>query len=332
MCLPDPIDVAIVGAGVSGLTAAWRLRAGGLEVEVFEARPRLGGRAFSRTVEGRSFDLGATWIWDSESHVHRLLGELGVQTLSPPADSGLDTYDDGALQRGRLPVGAVRERRIQGGMVRLIHALAERAGAVHLQRRVTRLEPTARGLLVHTEGGSVEARAVLCALPPSLAAPWSPSLPDLLRRVPVWMGEVAKCVGLFDRPAWTEAGLSGRAISRLGPMSEVHDLSDAGGPALFGFVHHTDSEALEERVPAQFERLFGLAPAALVIQRWWQEPFTTTSEPEDPRLFGHRLLREPFLDGRLHFISCETSELSPGHLDGAIERAEAVSRRLLVSP
>ena len=325
---PRTTDVAIIGAGVSGLTAAWRLRAAGRSVQVFEARERLGGRAFTRTVSGRAVDLGATWVWDSEIHVHRLLRALDLTTFATATD-GLDVYDDGTLQRGRLPVSSVPERRIEGGMRALVNALAERAGPVQLNRQVTGLEPTNAGVIVRTAASSVEAQVVLAALPPSLVAPWIPALAERLQRVPVWMGDVAKCVGLFDRPVWSERGLSGRAFSRLGPMSEVHQLSDADGPALFGFAHRSDASDLEERVSAQFKRLFGAAPTELIIQRWWREPFTTSSEASDQRLFGHPMLREPFLDGRLHFISCETSGVSPGHLDGAIERAEAVCRVLL---
>ena len=321
-------DVVVIGAGVAGLTAAWRLRAAGVRTEVLEARDRVGGRAWTRTVDGRGLDLGATWVWDTETHVHGLLAELGL-TASVVARDGLDLYDDGTIHRGRLPVSAVPERRIDGGMGALVDALAARAGPIQLCRPVTRLARADGRIVVHTGDTAIEARAVLAALPPSLVAPWSAELPASLRHVPVWMGEVAKCVGCFDRPVWAEQGLSGRAISRLGPMSEVHDLSDDAGPALFGFAHRGDATDLEARVSAQFERLFGVAPAALVLQRWWAEPRTTTSEVEDQRLFGHPMLREPLLGDRLHLVSCETSGVSPGHLDGAVERAETVCRTLL---
>lgn len=60
-------DVAIVGAGMAGLAAAERLRNAGLSVAVLEARPRLGGRAFTDTEAlGAPFDLGAQWLHTGE--------------------------------------------------------------------------------------------------------------------------------------------------------------------------------------------------------------------------------------------------------------------------
>lgn len=58
----DP-DVAIVGAGVAGLTAARALMSAGKSVQVIEARDRIGGRAFTDSATfGFPFDHGAQWI------------------------------------------------------------------------------------------------------------------------------------------------------------------------------------------------------------------------------------------------------------------------------
>ncbi len=59
------IDVAIVGAGVAGLSAAAALRAAGRRPVLFEALPRIGGRAFTdhpAALGGAPFDLGASWL------------------------------------------------------------------------------------------------------------------------------------------------------------------------------------------------------------------------------------------------------------------------------
>lgn len=56
------IDVVVVGAGAAGLTAASELAAHGLAVRVLEARDRVGGRAFTRVIDGLPLDLGCGWL------------------------------------------------------------------------------------------------------------------------------------------------------------------------------------------------------------------------------------------------------------------------------
>lgn len=56
------IDVLVIGAGVSGLTAAKLLQQAGRRVVVLEARDRIGGRTHSLREGSRVTDLGASWI------------------------------------------------------------------------------------------------------------------------------------------------------------------------------------------------------------------------------------------------------------------------------
>jgi monoamine oxidase len=55
-------DVAIVGGGFAGLTAARDLAWHGRRVVLLEARPRLGGRTFTSDFAGHHVDLGGTWV------------------------------------------------------------------------------------------------------------------------------------------------------------------------------------------------------------------------------------------------------------------------------
>jgi monoamine oxidase len=55
-------DTIVVGAGVSGLTAARLLVGAGQRVLVLEARDRIGGRTWTDRTDGRITDLGASWI------------------------------------------------------------------------------------------------------------------------------------------------------------------------------------------------------------------------------------------------------------------------------
>ncbi len=60
------IDVAVIGAGGAGLTAAKQLAAAGFKVLVLEARDRIGGRAWTDTSSvGVPWDRGCSWLHSS---------------------------------------------------------------------------------------------------------------------------------------------------------------------------------------------------------------------------------------------------------------------------
>ncbi|MEQ1735258.1 MAG: NAD(P)/FAD-dependent oxidoreductase [Rhodoglobus sp.] len=58
----EQFDAIVVGAGVSGLTAARLLAKAGRRVVVLEARDRVGGRVHTDRADGLVTDLGASWI------------------------------------------------------------------------------------------------------------------------------------------------------------------------------------------------------------------------------------------------------------------------------
>jgi monoamine oxidase len=73
-------DVVVVGAGLSGLTAARRLADAGADVLVLEARDRVGGKMHSVSAGGATVDLGAHWVGPTQARVLELARELGVAT------------------------------------------------------------------------------------------------------------------------------------------------------------------------------------------------------------------------------------------------------------
>ena len=79
--------VAIIGAGISGLTAARRLTAMGIRVILFEARNRVGGRIWTDTSLGLPLDLGASWLHgDDGNPLVALAAERGMHSVATDDD------------------------------------------------------------------------------------------------------------------------------------------------------------------------------------------------------------------------------------------------------
>ncbi|WP_375001446.1 flavin monoamine oxidase family protein [Aeromicrobium sp. CTD01-1L150] len=82
----EDAPVIIIGAGLAGLTTAWRLRQDGREVIVLEAADRIGGRAVQSARvwdDGQYAELGGELIDSAYHAVRALCAELDVELLEP---------------------------------------------------------------------------------------------------------------------------------------------------------------------------------------------------------------------------------------------------------
>lgn len=101
----DRADIAILGAGLSGLAAARKLQAAGKRVIVLEARDRVGGRSYSVSLGGSPVDLGGQWIGPTQDRVIALARGLGLATF-PQHHAGKRLLElDGKIKeyRGTIP-------------------------------------------------------------------------------------------------------------------------------------------------------------------------------------------------------------------------------------
>ncbi|MEU9184373.1 NAD(P)/FAD-dependent oxidoreductase [Streptomyces sp. NPDC048484] len=101
------LDVAVVGAGVAGLTAAHELRRAGLTVRVYEEQPHVGGRMRSFRHDGYTVDTGAEQI---SSRGYRATWEL-LARLGVPLDDVPRIGASIAVRRGGRAHPGVAERR-----------------------------------------------------------------------------------------------------------------------------------------------------------------------------------------------------------------------------
>lgn len=75
----EEFDTIVVGAGVSGLSAARALASQGQKVVVLEARHRIGGRLHTERLDHRVTDLGASWIHGIDGGpLHKLTRSFGM--------------------------------------------------------------------------------------------------------------------------------------------------------------------------------------------------------------------------------------------------------------
>lgn len=95
-------DVIVVGAGLSGLSAARELTRAGKTCAILEARDRVGGKTYSASPAFKKVlvDLGAAWINDSnQSHMIELAREVGAELITQNTSGNVALEDADGTRR-----------------------------------------------------------------------------------------------------------------------------------------------------------------------------------------------------------------------------------------
>lgn len=86
--------VIVLGAGLSGLSAAFSLVKRGVEVVILEARGRVGGRVETRRVNASGdeyiFEAGAEWVGKNDRHILQMAKDFDLKLVDHVFDFGLE--------------------------------------------------------------------------------------------------------------------------------------------------------------------------------------------------------------------------------------------------
>lgn len=346
-------DIVIVGGGLAGVALAGQLESAKKDWLLVESTSALGGRISSPSISAQQFDVGPAWFWPGQPRIARLIKKYNL-TVFEQYSNGAQVFEDGqgnvhANQSFSSMQGSLR---IAGGMKQLIDSLHQDIPnqKIHLGQRVTKLIYNNERIAVHFGDKIVSAKHVVLALPPRIAVSnvqFSPSLSSCeisrLQEISTWMAGQAKILAVYDKPYWRNKGFSGDAMSRKGPMVEIHDASPVeGGPyALFGFVGippHVRAPYKDELISIARQQLVNMFggelghPIDIRLVDWAQNKNVATALDQQ-NLRGHPIYGYPvelkaLWNGQLHLGSTEIASSYGGFLEGALEASEQVFERI----
>jgi monoamine oxidase len=257
-------------------------------------------------------------------------------------------------------------RRVEGGMARLVDALAKDLQSDHLHFDHILVALADRGdhisltFRVGDRAGDhlaeVEARRVVLAIPPRLVVEhvrFEPSLDDAsldaMRATGTWMATQAKVAISYDRPVWREAGQAGNAFvtHEQAVVGEIFDACDITGTkaALAGFLalspelRQSFAVGLSILMESQMVQVFGaeLDHGEHHYQDWATEHYTCSALDRDsPQAeqsgFSNPLLRRALWGEKLYLGGSETATHGAGYLEGALDAARRIQRALSRAP
>jgi predicted NAD/FAD-dependent oxidoreductase len=184
-------SVAVIGAGLAGLSCARRLREAGVHARVFEAQRAPGGRVATRRFAAASFDHGAQYLTASDPEFAKLLVEAAA---AGAAARWLPAWPDRAGE-AELWVG----RPAMSALPRLLAEPLE----IEYGARILRIEAGRRGWSLLDDRGQAHTdfTAVAIALPaPAAAALAGASTPLAARARAVTMAPCWSVLVAFDEP------------------------------------------------------------------------------------------------------------------------------------
>jgi len=340
----------IIGAGLSGLLTAYRLKNEGIKFKVLEARTRVGGRINTVFGTGNTpIEMGATWIGSEHENLIALLEELGIEYFEQYMDGKVffQPFSTSPAESIQIP-SQPPSYRISGGSSRLINTLYQK-----LDEDDVLLNQPVKEIKFHKNSVQVIARevfkceTVVMSIPPKLWAGkivFEPRLPNELmetaKQTQTWMEDSIKIALTYDQPFWQQENLSGTLFSNTGPITELYDHCNhkRSKYALCGFINssfkHLDYTERRAVVFKQLTSVFGVKAEEFVDYEeciWSKEEHTF--EESESSLYPHQnngnpIFSKSFFDDRLLISGSEAAQGFPGYMDGAVYSANVAAKKI----
>jgi renalase len=159
-------EIAVVGAGVAGLTCARKLQKAGRQVVVFDKSRGLGGRLATRRLSDTHADHGVCYLQPKGIAFSQLIDELVNEQILRVWTQGIHRLSaDGVLQPPMkfapyyaAPSGATAIARYLGQNLEIINSQA-----------ITAISPIGNGWQLNSADGQWNAEQVVVAVPPAQA-------------------------------------------------------------------------------------------------------------------------------------------------------------------
>ncbi|HVH41753.1 MAG TPA: NAD(P)/FAD-dependent oxidoreductase [Labilithrix sp.] len=252
------------------------------------------------------------------------------------------------LERMREVDGGGQESLFLGGTGPMLDRMAAALGTeLRLEHAVQRIRHHADGATLFTDDAEIHARRIILTIPPPLISrvDFEPALdPERVRLLErMRMGNVVKCVAIYERPFWRDAGFCGHFWADGGPVSFGYDTSSPhsrrGALAMFADADRADAlsrldpHRRKQIVLEAAARFFGPAaeqPIAYADVAWSNElwsggAYSAHAQPGSCAS-GDACLRKPL--GVLHWAGTETALEWAGYMEGAAESGERVAREV----
>jgi renalase len=150
----SPVDVLIIGTGVSGLIAARDLQSAGRSVLLLDKGRGLGGRLASRRMGAATFDHGAQFITSRDVRFEKILNQGAEAGMMTEWCRGFSTEADGHTRwRGQPAMTAVAKYLAQDLEIRM-------------EKQVVALRRAGDSYSVETSTGEIYSAAAVLLTPP----------------------------------------------------------------------------------------------------------------------------------------------------------------------